>query len=695
MAQLLDADSWLAVPDTGVAVARWHDGNLVQPIQEGTPYFTQLVTGLRNAKPGGAVEFAGWAFVKGSETDDDVDWSLIPFDNSTVFLSLIKELRSANVTVGMLVNRFLQFDSPTLDDFQYLAAILFTVYLAALPLSTLLKAQTDPAAYMLTLIAVAAVETVLTSPLTETIIKDELEYSQDFMTALAAFDATIATWTPYPAAFLDNPLIAPGPVKILGSTIDDISHIGVYHQKYVNIQFPGTAMPPYTAYLGGIDINSDRPDTTIHRALHPFHDVQIQLNGPAVAETIRSYAERASAHGANAPIAQPSDGQIPDAGSHIVQIARTYFKPGPGSGTPAYDFAPNGETTPVRTIKNAIAQARDFIYIEDQYFTPPEDYVQALIEAGTRVDDSGQQVQALFITVPYQTDQPYGGQRRTPVLDALQSAWGSRLYVGTPFRRFLHEVPVLTTNLGRMRLAADMTEGAVTCSLSPAAHVPAAPFWAFISGELMLITNLGAVTGTGATSAQAVSVVRAAGNPQAPDWGAKPVPHAQGSPVLAVQVPGIYVHAKVMVVDDVFLFVGSSNINRRGLYHDGEMNSFTIPKHLRGDPANPARILRSRLMAEHAGLSPEMGQGLFADPLSAIPYFTNRPWYAGVPRQPLTFLGDEPQALLGGGASVGTWLLNLLAGPIAIAATSQVWPLLVDPTTTLDPNPGLTGPAYP
>ena len=40
-------------------------------------------------------------------------------------------------------------------------------------------------------------------------------------------------------------------------------------------------------------------------------------------------------------------------------------------------------------------------------------------------------------------------------------------------------------------------------------------------------------------------------------------------------------HAKVMIVDDTFLFAGSSNINRRGLYHDGEMDSFTIPQHLR------------------------------------------------------------------------------------------------------------------
>jgi hypothetical protein len=178
-------------------------------------------------------------------------------------------------------------------------------------------------------------------------------------------------------------------------------------------------------------------------------------------------------------------------------------------------------------------------------------------------------------------------------------------------------------------------------------------------------------------------------------WGAHPGAHPKGTPVLAVQVPGIYVHAKIMIVDDVFLFAGSSNINRRGMYHDGEINSFTLPECLKGDPANPARLLRSRLMAEHAGLSAAMGEALFADPLSAVPYLTSRSWYQGVPRQPLGFFGSLPPSVtLGTSDTLAGWMLGILIGALRETAMPDIWPLLADPTTGHDPSAD-KGPAYP
>ena len=44
-----------------------------------------------------------------------------------------------------------------------------------------------------------------------------------------------------------------------------------------------------------------------------------------------------------------------------------------------------------------------------------------------------------------------------------------------------------------------------------------------------------------------------------------------------VDFSSIYVHAKLMVVDDVFLSLGSANLDRRGFFYDGEINAFTIP----------------------------------------------------------------------------------------------------------------------
>lgn len=683
-AQVLHAEQWLANPTPGVLVNRWNPNSFVEPIQEGTAYFTKLVEDMRAAKPGGAVELAGWAFVKGSLNDSKVDWPLVPNDHDSTLLKVITDLHNNGVDVRMLVNQFMQFDSPTIDDFPELIPILFVLFASLSPLQALLRMQTDPAGYAVAAVAYTALSVVLASPITLDLVKNVMELSKDFKDAIDAVDPTIATWTPYPAAFADNPLVTPPPFKVVGHTIDDFSHIGVYHQKFVNIK---KADGTYVSYLGGIDINSDRVDTTLHRAQHPFHDVQVRITGPAVADVLRSYEERAGRYGA--PVSIPSVGaSLGGPGSHLVQVARTYFKQQAGSPTTPFTFAPNGDNTPIRTIMSAIRQACDFIYIEDQYFTPPNEYVQALLDAGDRG------VRGLIITMPFATDQPYGQVRRSQILAALQTHWGSRLHVGTPLRRYLHETPALTTNLGRMSLTAKLTAGAATATLAPVAHLPPPPFLAFIGNELVLVHALaGPPTGTGSAATQQIEIARTGG---APSWGAQPIEHPVGAPVMAVQIPHIYVHAKMMIVDDIFLSVGSSNLNRRGLYHDGEMDSFTIPQHLRGDPANPARILRCRLMAEHLGLTPEMGESLFADPLSALPYFTQRSWYEGSRRQPLSFFGSlPPDVPIGTGSSIPSFLLQILIGSLADAAKPQVWPLFADPSTPLDATPSAKGPDYP
>ncbi len=67
----------------------------------------------------------------------------------------------------------------------------------------------------------------------------------------------------------------------------------------------------------------------------------------------------------------------------------------------------------------------------------------------------------------------------------------------------------------------------------------------------------------------------------------------------------IYVHAKVLVVDDRFLRVGSSNMNNRSMRLDTECD-VTVDAAL-GAPATGERIgaIRDDLMAEHLGVEPE------------------------------------------------------------------------------------------
>ncbi len=78
----------------------------------------------------------------------------------------------------------------------------------------------------------------------------------------------------------------------------------------------------------------------------------------------------------------------------------------------------------------------------------------------------------------------------------------------------------------------------------------------------------------------------------------------------------IYVHAKVCIVDDVWVTVGSDNLNRRSWSHDSELNAAVVdderdprePTDPRGDGAGArvlARDLRLRLVREHLGRSDE------------------------------------------------------------------------------------------
>jgi phosphatidylserine/phosphatidylglycerophosphate/cardiolipin synthase-like enzyme len=61
------------------------------------------------------------------------------------------------------------------------------------------------------------------------------------------------------------------------------------------------------------------------------------------------------------------------------------------------------------------------------------------------------------------------------------------------------------------------------------------------------------------------------------------------------QRPGVYVHAKVGVIDDQWLTVGSANLNEHSLFNDSEVNLVT-------DDAELARGVRERLWSEHLGL---------------------------------------------------------------------------------------------
>ena len=84
--------------------------------------------------------------------------------------------------------------------------------------------------------------------------------------------------------------------------------------------------------------------------------------------------------------------------------------------------------------------------------------------------------------------------------------------------------------------------------------------------------------------------------------------------VASLQCDGddVYVHSKLMIVDDEFISVGSANVTLRSMSTDGELQIGIV------DATNAlARDLRSKLWAQHSGLP----AADFIDPCLAIPRF--------------------------------------------------------------------------
>ena len=82
----------------------------------------------------------------------------------------------------------------------------------------------------------------------------------------------------------------------------------------------------------------------------------------------------------------------------------------------------------------------------------------------------------------------------------------------------------------------------------------------------------------------------------------------------------VYVHSKLMIADDVWMSIGSSNMNRRSMTYDSELNAASIDSLIRRGGHVSARLLRVRLMAEHLGLD-KMEYPYVEDPTAAFEPF--------------------------------------------------------------------------
>jgi phosphatidylserine/phosphatidylglycerophosphate/cardiolipin synthase-like enzyme len=317
-----------------------------------------------------------------------------------------------------------------------------------------------------------------------------------------------------------------------------VRRAGSHHQKLVLLR---SRTGDHVGFVGGIDLCYGRRDDAAHKGdpqaerldaafgpHPPWHDIQAEVRGPAVADLAASFRERwndptpLERRGFRLPrifarnTAEPTAPdrlppmEVPSVpvGRHAVQVLRTY-----PAKRPAYPFAPDGERSIARIYQKVFRRARSLIYVEDQYFWSEE--IARLYE------------------------------------ETLRSAPELRLIVVVP--RHPDRNGKLSGPMSRL-------------------------------GQLMMMDR-----------------VRAA----APDRVAFfDLENERGD--------AIYVHAKTVIVDDVFAMLGSDNMNRRSWTHDSELSIAVLddavderPPH---DPAGTgdrarvfARDLRLRLWREHLG----------------------------------------------------------------------------------------------
>jgi phosphatidylserine/phosphatidylglycerophosphate/cardiolipin synthase-like enzyme len=172
-----------------------------------------------------------------------------------------------------------------------------------------------------------------------------------------------------------------------------IRRMGSHHQKLVVLRHDEDPSKD-VAFVGGIDLCYGRRDDAEHRGdpqsvpmakvygeHPPWHDVQLELRGPAVHAVETVFRERwddPNSPDEDHPIAwihdklhharlnaDPLPDQLPpppECGPMFVQNLRTY-----PAVRPPYYFAPDGERSVARGYSKAIKRARRLIYLEDQY----------------------------------------------------------------------------------------------------------------------------------------------------------------------------------------------------------------------------------------------------------------------------------------------------------------------------------------
>lgn len=665
------------------ALARFTRGNTVVPFADGVATYADLFRELNRAVDAGPL---GAFYVTGYSLQHD---SVLGPEGADTPRRTVAEVAEALAAAGgdarFLALQMLQPEPGVVPTAERVLA--FTAMALAVIGAGATAFQTDSASNQATFFLHAeaiAVALFLGAGSLQDLL-DTFELNKGSIEALDALAGVEAHLDPVDAEVGDNPLASPGD-DLLSVVLELQRKFSVFHQK---IQVVRNADGIH-AYCGGIDLNKNRTQTSAHASRSPFHDVHARVDGPAAGELATTFIERWRAR-SSTTLALDTDtafNALPTDGEDLVQVARTYYGPLAGSGRGLVPYAPHGERTILDTLIAAIGRARRYIYVEDQYLTPPHEFRQALIDAAARVSGP------LIIVVPGTPDQPFGLPRRQAFIADLRLAWGDRLRVGILRKRFSHSSTTRQSASGRLWLAEQLESASDIIEVSPPDRVPATPFWLTVDAEAMRAYQ--PVTGFSSPTSARLHVERGDDSRLfGATSGTGRKTHKQHGAVLAGHFPSVYVHTKMVLVDDAFASIGSANSNRRGYYSDGECTVFSLRENV-SDGNNWIRDLRIALWAEHLGVPDAYATAALRDPAAGIALFDRKftvgSRFTTFDAQPyatdlsLATEFTESTSAMGGIGLIGTFTAAMGAALVGSEADA-IFDTVVDPSSFVDDFP--------
>ena len=505
---------------------------------------------------------------------------------------------------------------------------------------------------------------------------------------------------------------------------DFIDGVGSWHQKFQVVRrTPDALGNRVVGYVGGIDINQNRLDTPGHhgRAWRP-PDAGLatrRRRGPSTTCTPASPAlppptspARSSGAGPSTPAASHAAGarrrsstspsrrprrptptrSRPSPPGTSCRSAAAATRPNPGGGSTPLPWSPTGRgDDPAGASSRRSSRRAEYIYIEDQYFTPPDEYIHALLEASLREP-----------TLRLRDRDP--DRRRTS--SSATSAAGRcssgcattrlRPRLGRPDDRGAPGTPS-----GARRRRPDRQPGPAACCsealghrlgdavvLGPRSRLPPdVPFWLWVEGERML-----------AVEQRDDVVVDGDAEPALPGPPRRRRRAALGRRTASARRggaghPGAGARASTCTPRRSSSTTSSSASAPATPTAAGSSTTARSPRSPSRSSSRQRRRTPRSPCVRRSGPSTSAcrrrwDRALLADPVAAFDLF-RRPTHVGNRMSSFEALGVTPE--LGFPSESTTWAEDARARSALTVADDlvpYVWNVLADPTTATDPRPG-------